>query len=146
MGNTPKGQRPNDVYLMMLHFGKGYFQQNQILTKMKNLKTVATAIIMFAGISASYAKSVSETVKVAGNCGMCEKKIETAAKKAGATKALWDKKAKVLAITYDDAKTSNDAIQKQVAAAGYDTEKYAGDMKAYKSLEECCQYDDKRAQ
>ncbi len=113
---------------------------------MNKLKVIATAIVMFAGISASYAKSVSETVKVSGNCGMCEKKIEAAAKKAGAKKALWDKKSKVLSITYDDAKTSNDAIQKEVASVGYDTEKYAGDMTAYKSLEECCHYDDKRAQ
>jgi mercuric ion binding protein len=113
---------------------------------MKNLKVIATAIILFAGISASYAKTVTETVKVSGNCGMCEKKIEGAAKKAGASKAIWDKKEKVLTITYDDAKTNNDAIQKKVASVGYDTEKYAGDMKAYKSLEECCQYDNKKAE
>ena len=113
---------------------------------MKNLKVIATAIVLFAGISASYAKTVTEKVKVSGNCGMCAKKIEGAAKTAGATKATWDKKAKVLSFTYDDAKTNNDDIQKKVAAVGYDTEKYAGDLKAYKSLEECCQYDDKRAQ
>jgi copper chaperone CopZ len=122
------------------------FINQQIQFKMKNLKVIATAIVMFAGLSGAYAKTVSETVKVSGNCGMCAKKIEGAAKKAGAEKATWDKKAKVLSITYDDAKTNNDAIQKKVASVGYDTEKYAGDMKAYKSLEECCQYDDKRAQ
>jgi hypothetical protein len=50
----------------------------------------------------------------------------------------------VLTVTYDDKKTSNDAIQKKVATTGYDTEKYAGDEKAYKSLHSCCQYDNKR--
>ena len=57
---------------------------------------------------------------------------------------MWNEDTKVLSITYDGAKTSNDAIQKAVAASGYDTEKYAGDQKAYKSLHSCCQYDNKR--
>ena len=111
---------------------------------MKNIKVLATAILLFAGMTASYAGSKTETIKVSGNCGSCQKHIETAAKKAGATTAKWDKEAKVLTVTYDDAKTSNDAIQKKVASVGYDTEKYTGDEKAYKALEECCQYDDKK--
>ena len=111
---------------------------------MKNLKIIATAILLFAGISAAFAQSKTETIKVAGNCGSCEKHIETAAKKAGASKAKWDKDTKTLTVTYDAAKTSNDAIQQKIAAVGYDTEKYTGDEKAYKALEECCQYDGKK--
>ena len=111
---------------------------------MKNLKAIASAILMFASVSV-FAQSKTENIKVAGNCGMCEKTIEKAAKKAGAKDAKWDQDKKVLTVTYDAAKTSNDAIQKGVAASGYDTEKYAGDEKAYKSLHECCQYDNKRS-
>ena len=111
---------------------------------MNKLKTRATAFFIFASATAALAADKTETIKVSGNCGSCEKHIETAAKKAGASKAVWNKTTKVLTVTYDAAKTSNDAIQKQVAAVGYDTEKYAGDMKAYKSLEECCQYDGKK--
>ena len=111
---------------------------------MKNLKVIATIICMFFGFAAM-AETKTETIKVSGNCGMCQKKIEASAKKAGATKASWDKTAKVLTVTYDDAKTTSDAIQKKVAGAGYDTELYAGDEKAYKGLEECCQYDGKRS-
>jgi mercuric ion binding protein len=111
---------------------------------MKHLKMLVTALFMFAGFTAAHAQSKTETIPVAGNCGMCKKHIETAAKKAGATEAKWDKTAKVLTVSYDESKTSNDAIQKKVAAAGYDTEKYAGDAKAYKALEECCQYDHKK--
>ena len=111
---------------------------------MKSIKVMALALAMFAGITTSFAKTVTETVKVSGNCGMCQKKIEGAAKKSGASKAAWDKKAKVLTVTFDDAKTTNDDIQKGVAAIGYDTEKFAGSMNAYKALEECCQYDDKK--
>lgn len=90
------------------------------------------------------AQSKTETIKVAGNCGMCAKTISKAATKAGATKAAWDEETKVLTVSYDGAKTNNDAIQKQVAAAGYDTEKYAGDEKAYSNLHSCCQYEGKR--
>lgn len=111
---------------------------------MKNLKAIASAIFMFATVTA-FAQSKTDKIKVSGNCGMCEKTIEKAAKKAGAKDAKWDQDTKVLTVTYDASKTNNDAIQKGVAATGYDTEKYVGDQKAYKSLHECCQYDNKRA-
>ncbi len=111
---------------------------------MKHLKVLATALMLFAGITSSYAQSKTETIKVSGNCGTCEKHIETAAKQAGAKTAKWDKKTKVLTVTYDESKTSNDKIQQKIAAVGYDTEKYAGDEKAYKALDECCQYDGKK--
>ena len=110
---------------------------------MNNLKAIATAITMFAGITA-FAQTKTETIKVSGNCGSCEKHIETAAKQAGATKAAWDKKTKVLTVSFDESKTSDEAIQKKIAAAGYDTEKFAGDDKAYNDLDGCCQYDNKR--
>jgi len=111
---------------------------------MKNIKIIALSLLLSATVSAVSAQSKTETIKVSGNCGMCAKNIETAAKKAGATAAKWDRKSKVLSVTYDESKSSNEAIQKKVAAAGYDTEKYVGDEKAYKALEECCQYDDKK--
>ena len=110
---------------------------------MKKIKVLITAALLFGGITA-FAQPKTETIKVSGNCGTCEKHIETAARKAGAEKVKWDKKTKVLTVTFDESKTSDDAIQKQVAAAGYDTEKYAGDDKAYNALDECCQYDGKK--
>lgn len=98
--------------------------------------------ILFAGISImSFAKSNSDTIKVAGNCGMCKSNIEKAAKDAGATSALWDKNSKVLVVEYDAAKTSNIEIQKKVAAAGYDTQDMKASDKSYNKLEKCCQYD-----
>ena len=33
------------------------------------------------------------------------------------------------------------SVQRRVAAAGYDTEKFRGDDKAYSELDPCCQYD-----
>jgi copper chaperone CopZ len=112
---------------------------------MKNLKGLATAMLLFAGITASFAQAKTETIKVSGNCGMCAKTISKAATKAGASKASWNEETKVLTVTYDESKTTNDAIQKKVADAGYDTEKYIGDEKAYNSLHGCCQYNGKRS-
>lgn len=109
---------------------------------MKMLKSAALVALTLIS-SAAFAQSKSEKINVSGNCGTCKKHIEKAAKSAGADKATWDSDTKVLAVTYDASKTTNDAIQKKIAAAGYDTEKYAGDDKAYNSLDECCQYDRK---
>jgi periplasmic mercuric ion binding protein len=111
---------------------------------MNKIKFLATAILLLAGTTVGFAASKTDSIKVSGNCGMCEKNIETAAKKAGAKKAKWDEETKILVVTYDDAKTSNDAIQKKIAEVGYDTDKYVGDEKAYNSLHACCQYDGKR--
>ena len=83
------------------------------------------------------------TIKVAGNCGMCKKHIEKAAKEAGATAANWDKVSKVLTVSFDAGKTSTDKIETSVAAAGYDTEHKQASEEAYKKLDECCQYDRK---
>ncbi|QEC69906.1 hypothetical protein FRZ67_22365 [Panacibacter ginsenosidivorans] len=98
--------------------------------------------LLFAGFSfVSFAKSNTDTIKVAGNCGMCKGHIEKAAKDAGATSAVWDKESKILVVEYDAAKTSNMDIQKKVAAAGYDTQDVKASDKSYNKLDKCCQYE-----
>jgi periplasmic mercuric ion binding protein len=84
-----------------------------------------------------------ETIKVWGNCGMCKKTIETAAKKAGATTADWSTETRMLAVAYNPAKSSNQKIQKAVAAAGYDTKDFTASDETYNKLHFCCQYDRK---
>ncbi len=80
-------------------------------------------------------------IKVAGNCGMCKKNIETAAKSAGATTAAWDKTTKMLTLGFDGNTTSTDKIEAAIAEAGYDTEHQTASQEAYSKLDECCQYD-----
>lgn len=109
---------------------------------MNKIKLSATIILLLAG-STIYAQSVTESIKVSGVCGDCKKHIEKAAKEAGAEKANWNKDTKVLSVSFDESKTTDDAIQKKIAGAGYDTEKYTADDKAYNALDECCQYDRK---
>ncbi len=100
-------------------------------------------VIVFTSVNLFAQAQKEETIKVWGNCGTCKKKIEKAATTAGATYASWDKETKILAIKYDETKTSNKKIQESIAAVGYDTQDVKGNDKAYKKLDDCCQYDRK---
>ena len=84
------------------------------------------------------------SLKIDGNCEMCEKTIETAANKKNTVKLDWDKDTKIASLTYDSSKTSEDEILKRVALAGYDNEKFLAPNEAYANLPECCKYDRNR--
>ena len=83
----------------------------------------------------------TETFKVLGNCGMCEKTIETAAANAGASSAEWNRELKQLTVVFDSTTTSLDAIQKVIAAVGYDNAAYKASDASYEKLHSCCHYD-----
>lgn len=112
---------------------------------MKTLSLFTTILfVLFSSVSFGQSKSSnSENIKVWGNCGMCKKTIETAAKSAGASKASWNDETQILAVSYKGKKTSSDKIQQAIAAAGYDTEKFSADDKVYDNLHGCCKYDRK---
>lgn len=97
------------------------------------------AFLLFS-VTSLFAQTKKETIKVNGECGMCKKKIEKAAKANGATLASWSPATKVLQVSYNPKQTSSEKIQKAIAAAGYDTEKYTATDDAYNNLDECCQY------
>jgi hypothetical protein len=99
------------------------------------------ALFLFTSVSAQK----KETVKVWGNCGMCQKTIETAAKSAGASDAQWNKDSKVLTVEYKAKKTDLTKIEQAIAAAGYDTQNFTAPEAAYNGLHSCCQYDRKAA-
>jgi periplasmic mercuric ion binding protein len=110
---------------------------------MKTVKIIIIAILAIVFTSNVYSESATtktETIKVSGNCDMCKARIEKAAKVDGVSKAEWNKDSKMLAVTYDPAKTNVDAIGKKVAAAGHDTEKIKAETKVYDKLPSCCKY------
>jgi len=107
---------------------------------MNLLKTLPVVVLTFLG-SAVFAQTKTEKINVLGNCGMCKKKIESALKVSGVSAADWDTKSKVLTVSYDSTKISNQQVQEKVAAAGYDTEKVKATNEAYEKLHSCCQYD-----
>jgi Cu(I)/Ag(I) efflux system membrane fusion protein len=82
-----------------------------------------------------------EAIKVSGACNMCKKRIETAVYGlAGIKKATWSAASQSLVVSYNAKKTSNEAIQKRIAAMGHDTEKFKAEEKTYNELPECCHY------
>lgn len=83
------------------------------------------------------------TFKIWGNCEMCKETIEGSLKVAGIKTADWNKDTKLMTVAFDSTKITLDQIEKNVAAVGYDTEKYKGDDHAYAGLPECCQYERK---
>ena len=87
------------------------------------------------------AQSKSESVKVFGNCGMCQSRIEKAAKAAGATSAKWDTETNMLAVTYKTSITSLNKIEQNVASVGHDTKSVRANDAAYSKLNGCCKYE-----
>lgn len=99
-----------------------------------------TLLLSVTFANAQSKNSVTETVKINGNCGMCKKTIETAANNKTA-KVNWNKDTKIATITYDSKKTNLNEVLKRVADAGYDNEKFTASDAVYSNLHGCCQYD-----
>ena len=112
------------------------------MKQIKSSMLLLIAIIAFTAGKAQEAKT--DTFKVWGNCGMCKKTIEKAAKTDGVEKAEWDRETKIFTLVYNPAVTSNEKVQKAIAASGYDTENFTGDDKAYAKLPGCCHYERKK--
>ena len=108
---------------------------------MKTVKIFLLAAIATTITSISFAQAKTETLKVSGECGMCKKKIEKAAKDAGATYALWNQDTKILTVKYNSTSTNTAKIEKKIAGVGYDTPDFKATEEAYKKLDECCQYE-----
>jgi len=102
---------------------------------------VATFVLLSITINAQIKNSKTETVKIYGNCGMCETKIE----KAGTIKKVaivdWNQETQMATITYDATKTNQDEILKRIALAGYDSDKFLAPDDVYSNLHGCCQYE-----
>jgi periplasmic mercuric ion binding protein len=99
------------------------------------------SFLLISIASLGFAQTKTETFKVAGECGSCKKKIESAAKKAGASYAAWNIDSKELIIKYNSTSTNTAKIQKAIAAVGYDTPDYKASDDAYNKLDDCCQYE-----
>jgi len=83
----------------------------------------------------------TESFKVWGKCDMCKARIEKTVKAEGVTNASWDEKTQLLTVTFDPAKTNEDALSKKLASIGHDTEKYKAPDDVYAKLPGCCHYE-----
>lgn len=105
------------------------------------MKTLVLILsVIFLSTSSVFAQTKTASFKVAGECGTCKKKIEKAAKTAGASYALWNVDTKMLTVKYANTATDKTKIEEAIAGAGYDTPNMKATDEAYKSLDECCQY------
>lgn len=113
--------------------------------KTKSLNLII--VMMVFGITSVFAQNAkTEKFKVYGNCGMCENRIEKAAKSVeGVTAADWDKETKMIEVLFDESKTDVHKIQMAIAEVGHDTEISKADDKVYNALPGCCHYDRPKA-
>jgi len=109
--------------------------------KKLQLLFLSFAIVISGSLFAQTQKT--ETFEVSGNCGMCKKTIEKAAKDAGATIANWDKTAKTITVSFAPDSTDAGKIQKKIAEAGYDNIGSRASDDAYNKLHGCCKYERK---
>ncbi len=109
---------------------------------MKTIKPFSVIITcLFLTFSATAQQVRSDSFKVQGECGMCKKKIENAAKKAGATYAEWSPVTKTLNVSYNTSLSSVAVLQQAIAKTGYYTPGYKATEEAYNALDECCKYE-----
>jgi hypothetical protein len=108
---------------------------------MKTIQLLLLSSIFILASHSGFSQVKSEKIKVAGECGMCKKKIESAAKNAGAINAVWNVTTKELSYKYNTKTTQPATIEKAIAAKGYDTPAYKADEEAYNKLDDCCKYE-----
>ncbi|RDK89111.1 heavy-metal-associated domain-containing protein [Marinirhabdus gelatinilytica] len=113
---------------------------------MKNI--IIAVLVVFAGITASAQdKNARATIEVDGVCGMCKKRIETAAiKTKGVKSAVWNVETKECSLIFDERKTDLTTISQSIADVGHDTKEIKATDEAYNSVHPCCLYRDEEVQ
>ena len=99
------------------------------------------AFSLFSYAQDKPSKNEKASLEVLGNCGMCKDRIEKAAITVKGVKyASWDIPSSQLRLVYNGLKTNLDAIEKQIATSGHDSEHHQTTVEIYDQLPACCQY------
>jgi copper chaperone CopZ len=111
---------------------------------MKN--SIIVILVAFLSISAvaqdTKSKNKKVELKVAGNCEMCEKRIEKAAFSVkGVKSAEWHADHKDIHLIIDENKCSVEDVAKAIAKVGHDTEFVKAKDEDYEKLHGCCLYE-----
>lgn len=105
-------------------------------------KIIIASLIMLFTNAIAFSQTKTDTIYAKGNCEHCKERIEETVKAlAGVELAVWDPSFGRLICKYNSQIISNDNIQKAIANAGHDTDKYRADDKVYKNLPGCCKYE-----
>lgn len=116
-------------------------------------KIIFIVSLLFVGFSAQSQevekdKNAKVSFKVDGICGMCKKRIETAALKTKGVKfAIWSVETHQLNLIMDERKTAITDVQQNILKVGHDV--FDADKKiipaqvaAYNTVHPCCKYRD----
>ena len=98
-------------------------------------------MLLFPLCNAQTKNQKTETVKIYGNCEICESTIEKAGNLKNQSIVDWNKETKFATISYDSLKTSKEEILKRIALAGYDSDTFLAPNDTYSNLPSCCQYE-----
>jgi len=102
---------------------------------------IAISVLLSTTSNAQIKNAKTESVKIYGNCGMCETKIEKAGNIKKIANVDWNQETQMATLTYDAKKTNQDEILKRIALVGYDSDKFLAPDDVYNNLHGCCQYD-----
>ena len=108
---------------------------------MKTIKFIGLIALLFLA-NQSIAQKVTTTFMVDGVCGMCEERIEKAAKIKGVKKVSWDVDSHDFTVTYDSSKVALINIHQAIANVGHDTELVKAPDEIYANIHGCCKYRD----
>lgn len=105
-------------------------------------KVLSLVSVLFFSTMSLFAQDKAEKIKVYGNCGMCETRIEKAVNAIdGVSAADWNKETKMLDVSFDESKTDIHKVHMAVAKVGHDTDMHKADDEVYNNLPGCCKYD-----
>lgn len=102
---------------------------------------IAISVLLSTTSNAQIKNAKTENVKIYGNCGMCETKIEKAGNIKKIANVDWNQETQMATITYDATKTNQDEVLKRIALVGYDSDKFLAPDDVYTNLHECCKYE-----
>jgi len=106
-----------------------------------NIFLTIIVLLLFPLCNAQTKNQKTETVKIYGNCEICEITIEKAGNLKNQSIVDWNKETKFATISYDSLKTSKEEILKRIALAGYDSDTFLAPNDTYSNLPSCCQYE-----
>ncbi len=113
---------------------------------MNLLSKIAIALSLlftFTSCTTQLQNAKTESVKIYGNCGVCETAIEKAGNLKNEAQVDWNKDTKWATLTYDTIKTNQNEILKRIALAGFDSDLFLAPKEKYGNLTDCCHYDRK---
>ena len=131
--------QPTYRYMNYFDAGNGQLGNKRMITVKASLGI--NQLVAPESMTIDEIKTLNTTeIFVDGLCEMCKTRIEDITlKEKGVKFAVWNPKTKILLVKYKET-PDIDKLQKDLAKAGHDNDKYKASDKAYSKLHECCKY------